>query len=335
MFNPFDVKKSHGVEVSPSIILFTVFFLLGIWFLFLIHNILLLLFLAFILMVALNPAVTKLEKKYRFPRSVAMVTVYLLVVFGGIGAIGLVIPPLVAELYLLVRTLNIPFIQEQIRNFTFSVSELNQLVGTVGSSLNVAFSLISSTFSSLFTVFTLMIMSFYLMLDRPHLHKKINWFTNDQRHIEKTKNFLDSLESQLGGWVRGQIILMVVIGIMTFVGLSLLSIPYALPLALMAGALEILPNLGPTISAVPAVIIAFIYLNPIMGGITILFYILVQQLENNLIVPKIMKDNADVNPLVAILSILIGFELVGVAGALLGVPGYIVLRAFYASWLKK
>lgn len=335
MLNPFYVKKSHGVEISPSIIVFSAFFLLGLWFLYAIHNILLLLFLAFIIMVALNPAVTKLEKKYKFPRPIAMITVYVLVVAVALATVGVIIPPLASELYQLVKTFNIPFIQDQIKHLTFSISELNQLAGTLGNSLNVAFTFVSSTFNGLFTIFTLIVMSFYLMLDRRHLHKKVTWFTNDQKQIEKTRLFIDSLEEQLGGWVRGQIILMFVIGVMTFVGLTLLSIPYALPLSILAGLLEILPNLGPTISAVPAVIIAFIYLNPVLGGITVLFYILVQQLENNLIVPKIMRDNADVNPLVAILSILIGFQLVGVTGALLGVPGYIVLRTFYSTWLRE
>lgn len=335
MFNPFYVKKNQEIDISPSIVIFTVFFLLGLWFLIYIHNILISLFLAFIIMVALNPAVTKLERKYKFPRMVAMVVVYTLAVIIGLAVIGLVIPPLAAELYQLLRTVNIPFIQEQLRTFTFSVAELNQLASTVGNSINVAFSLVSSTFSGLFAVFTLIIMSFYLMLDRHHLYKKITWFTNDKKQINNTKEFLDSLEHQLGGWVRGQIILMVLIGVFTFIGLSLLSIPYALPLAILAGFLEILPNLGPTIAAVPAVIIAFIYLNPVMGGITVLFYVLIQQLENNIIVPKIMKDNADVNPLVAILSILIGFKLLGVVGALLGVPGYIVIRSIYSTWWYK
>jgi predicted PurR-regulated permease PerM len=128
---------------------------------------------------------------------------------------------------------------------------------------------------------------------------------------------------------------MITIGVITYIGLSLLSIPYAIPLALAAGLLEILPNLGPTLAAVPAVAIAYFTTGPAMAGFIVLFYTIVQQLENNLIVPKIMKDNVDVNPLTTILVILIGFKVGSVLGALLAVPFYILVRSIYSLWLRE
>jgi predicted PurR-regulated permease PerM len=211
---------------------------------------------------------------------------------------------------------------------------VGNLIDRFGSSANTLYSIVSSTFSGVFTVFTIMVMSFYLMLDRRNLHLRIAWFTQRKEHLEQAKDFIDSLEYQLGGWVRGQIILMLVIGILTYIGLLLLGLPYALPLALLAASLEILPNLGPTLAAVPAVVIAYITAGPLMGLITLLFYILVQQFENNLLVPKIMKDNVDVSPLISIVSILIGLKLAGVIGALLAIPIYIILRTIYSTWVK-
>jgi predicted PurR-regulated permease PerM len=125
------------------------------------------------------------------------------------------------------------------------------------------------------------------------------------------------------------------VGIITYIGLTLLNIPYALPLALLAGLLEIVPNLGPTIAAVPAIAFAYISGGPVMAGFVTLFYVIVQQLENNLIVPKIMQQNADVNPLVSIIVMLVGLKLAGIPGVLLAVPSYIVVRALYSHWFHR
>ncbi|MBD3279782.1 MAG: AI-2E family transporter [Candidatus Pacebacteria bacterium] len=328
------LKPKHEVSVSPSTIIFSVFFLLTLYFLFYIHSILILLFLAFIVMVALNPAVTKLETRFKLSRLVSIILVYSLFLIVIFTLIAFLIPPLINQLYQLLKTINLPILQEEIRNFKLTLTNISNLVAKWGTSVNAVFSLIRTTFNSVFTFFTFLVMSFYLLLDRPHLYKKIAWFSKKKAHFKLSEKIIDDLELQLGGWVRGQIILMTLIGIIIFIGLTLLSVPYALPLALMAGMLEILPNLGPTLAAVPALVITYFAAGPIMTGVVALFYIIVQQLENNLIVPKVMKDNANVNPLVSITAILIGFEVYGVIGALLALPSYIVLRTLYSYWLR-
>lgn len=158
MINYFQSKTSQKIEISPSIVVFTVFFLLTLWFLFTIHNILMILFLAFIIMVALNPAVTKLERKYRFPRLVAMIIVYLFVITTFVGIIGIVIPPLASQLYQLLRTIDVPFLQDQLKSFSFNISEVNQLLSALGNSVGTVFSVVSSTFSGVLSLFTLIVM---------------------------------------------------------------------------------------------------------------------------------------------------------------------------------
>ncbi len=330
MANPFQFKNQ--VVIAPISIIFTVALLLGLYFFYSIREIVTLLFLAFILMVAVNPAVTFLQNRARFPRALATVVMFLIVLLALGILVGLVVPPLTQQLYQLVKVVNIPFVQREIANLNFTLSEIGNLAERVGSSLSVVLPIITSTFSGIFTFFTLIVMSVYLTLDRPNLHKKVGWFSRNPSHYALAKKFLDSLEEQLGSWVRGQITLMVVVGVITYIGLLLLSVPYALPLAVLAGLLEIIPNLGPTIAAVPAVILAYIALGPVMAGVVALFYIIVQQAENNIIVPKIMRDNVDVNPLIAITTILIGLKLGGVTGALLAVPVYIVVRTVYSMW---
>jgi len=325
--------NKHEVEVSPKIVVFTFFFLLLALFIFWIKDILILLFLAFIIMVALRPNVDRLHHRLRIPRPLSIVIVYLLTISGLLLLVSLIIPPLVSEIYNVVKNLNLPIWQEKILSLKFNLSEITGLIGQMGNSASFVLSLITSTFNGVFTAFTLIVLSFYLMLDRPYLHKKVLWVTKKEKYVSGTEYFLNSLEMQLGGWIRGQVILMLIIGVISYTGLTLLRIPYALPLAILAGLLEILPNLGPTVAAVPAIVIAFMALGPWMALATTFFYILVQQLENNLIVPKIMQKNADVNPLIAIVVILIGLKLGGVVGALLAVPIYITFRCSYRLYL--
>lgn len=326
----FNDKKTHAVVISPWSIIFTIFALFVVYFFYQVRFILTLLFLSFIIMTALNPWVSFLTRKFKVPRTISIVIVYFLVMAFFTGLIGLMIPPLGSQLIQLVKAINFPYFQEEIKKLTFGVSELSALASQVGNSVGILFTIISSTFAGLFTFFTLVVMSLYLTIDRPDLYKKIAWFSSDKEHMHIAKEFIDDLEIQLGGWVRGQVLLMLLIGFLTFLGLFLLNIPYALPLALLAGLLEIVPNLGPTIAAVPAVIFGYVTGGPVLAGVLLLFYIVVQQVENNIVVPKIMQESADVNPLISIVVILMGFEVGGVIGALLGIPIYIMFRSAYS-----
>jgi predicted PurR-regulated permease PerM len=336
------LSDKNKVVVAPSSIIFTTFFLLSLYLLFLVRDIVALLFISFLLMVAFNPVVTWLERRLKFSRGASILIVYVLAITFFVSLLSTILPPLsrevprlVGELYLLVKSLansDIPLVQQLAAGMNWNMGELGNVVGRVGSSV-VAF--LSSTVNGLLGFFTIIVFSYFLLLERPLLHKKAIWFTRNPGSLEQVKDFIDSLEFQLGGWVRSQFILMFLIGFITYIVLWLLNIPYALPLAILAGLLEILPNLGPTLAAMIAVPWAFISAGPVIGSITLVFYIVVQSLENYVFVPKILKDNVGINPLVSIVVILIGFKLVGVTGAFLAVPLYIVARAFYGLWYHK
>lgn len=326
-------KDKKYVEISPSIVIFTVAFLGTLYLLLMIKQILVLLFLAFIVMTALRPTVERLNRRLRIPRVISIVLVYVVTLASLVGLIVFVVPPFVTEINNFAKNIDFPFLQDRFKNIELTLSEWSSLINQFGNGAGLVWDVLASAFNILFAFFTVIVLSIYLMLDRPKLPNKLEWFTKNKAHLRKASEFLDSIEQQLGGWIRGQIILMVLIGVITYIGLSLLSMPYALPLAILAGLLEILPNLGPTISAVPAIAMGFLLVSPWMGLAILVFYVLVQQLENNLIVPKVMQANADVNPLVAIVTILAGLKLGGVIGALLAVPFYILLRSVYRLYL--
>ncbi len=329
----FNHKNKYYVEVSPSIAIFTVLFLLSLYFIYQIMPILVLLFMAFIIMLALKPAVNKIQKKIK-NRLVSIIIAYILVITAMISLFTFIVPPLIKQLYQLILSIDFPLLQEQLNKFEFTLIELSNLISTYSGSFNALLSLITSTFSGIFVGFTLFIMSFYLTLEHDKLYLKAGWFSKEPKHVKVVKEFLTSIEKQLGGWVRGQLILMTSIGSLTYLGMLIFGMPYALPLGLLAGLLEILPNLGPTIAAIPAVAIAYFYATPTATVLVLIFYILIQQFENNIIVPHVMQKNADVNPLIAIVAILSGFKLGGVIGALLAIPTYIVIRTIFSFWWK-
>jgi predicted PurR-regulated permease PerM len=329
-------KPSQTIAISPSIAVFTVGLLSILYLLYVVRNLLMLACLAIILMVALHPFVAFLEKRARLPRTVSTVVVYLSVIGLFVATFGFILPPVLSDLYSLIVTLNNnEYVREQLQNASLSVSEITVMIERFGRSVELLWSAISTTSSGIFGLFTLVMVSAFMTIDRPHLPRILRSLIHHDHYRQLIHEFIESVESQLGGWVRGQVILMVVIGVITYVGLSLLQVPYALPLAVLAGLLEILPNLGPTLAAIPAIAVAGLMVSPFMGGVTLIFYIVVQQLENSLIVPKIMRDNADVHPLVAMFAILAGFKLASVPGALLALPAYIVLRTLFRLWRRE
>ncbi len=329
------LNDDHSVSIHPSTIIFAVLFVLGLYFLFYIREIVVTLLCALILMSALNPGIKLMERKLKIPRAIGIFISYLLLILVVVLALLLIIPPLLTEIPNLMNSLSLPPMLMSLSNFKFSVSELSSLLNEAQNSIGAIYGIVSSTFQGIFGFFTVTVMSIYLLIDRDNLHKKIGWVNKDPHYLALAKELIDTIEISLGGWVRGQLFLMLTIGLFSFIGLSLLSIPYALPLALAAGFLEILPNLGPTLAAIPSVLVAYEAFGAPMAGFVVLFYMLIQVLENNLIVPKIMKDNVDVNPLTTIVMILTGLKVGGMLGAFLSVPIYIMLRTIYSLWQRE
>ena len=316
------------IEISHRTIIFTLLVLGAVWLFIQISAIVVTLFIALLLTTALNPVVDRLTQ-LKLPRGIAILIAYIALISLLSAGLTSIIAPLIDETTSLVNRLPDLFDQfgAWLASFGISgvdgglianqVSQLGQIPGNI-----VKF--VIFLFSNLIGVVTLLVITFYMLLERKNLDRYLLvLFGGDGERRAKT--FVDKLEASLGGWVRGELILMLIIGTLTFIGLKLLGIPYALPLAIIAGVLEILPNIGPIVSAVPAILVA-LTVSPVMGlGVAALYFV-IQQLENSLIAPKVMQKAAGVNPLVTIVSLAIGFQIAGAVGAILAVPLVIVSR---------
>ncbi|MDQ3810648.1 MAG: AI-2E family transporter, partial [Chloroflexota bacterium] len=127
------------------------------------------------------------------------------------------------------------------------------------------------------------------------------------------------VEEKLGGWVRGQLLLMLAIGVMSGAGYWALGLPNPLILAVLAALFEIVPLIGPILSSAPAVLVA-LSIDPVKALLVVGYALIIQQIENNVLVPRVMGRTVGISPLVVLVGILVGAALYGIPGAFLAVP---------------
>jgi len=288
------------VEITGKTILFTVAVILFLFFIRSLTDLFLNLFIAFILMSALKPVVDWFENK-KLPRPVASVFTIVFCLLAIFLVFYFVLPPLVTQ--------SVDFLVYLSRQFILVISQLDRQL-TVRDFINLpaltqqipSFTAIVSRafmgfFTNLFNLLTIFFFTLYFLLGI---------------------NQLDRLK-QLGLWVRAELVLMLIIGIFSYIGLTFLGVKYALPLAVIAGILEVFPIVGPVISAIPAFIVGATS-SWILGAATIVLYTLIQQLENNLIVPLVMKKAVGIPPLAVLISLIVGQKIAGFFGIVLAVP---------------
>lgn len=318
------------IEISHRTIIFTVLFLMLLGFLYFIRDIIFQFFVALLIMAILNPFVTKLSK-YKIPRAVSILVAYILTI-GIVGvALAGVVPPLVDQ-----TTSFVSGLPRYIENSGLSVIVAeqieNQLLTQLGNLPAQAAKTTISIFSNLLNIILVLAFAFYLLLLRGKQDTQLTAFFGKARS-KRVAIIIETLELKLGGWARGQLMLMFLVGVSTYVGLGLLGIPFALPLAILAGLLEIVPYVGPIFAAIPAVIIGF-GISPIIGFATTALVFLIQQLENYLLVPKVMEKSVGVSPIITLLSLTVGFKIASVVGAVVSIPVVISLQVFAKEFLR-
>ncbi len=310
------------IEISRRTIFFLLLLVGVLWFTFLIREIILQLLVATLLVFIFNPTVVKMAR-YKIPRALAVAIVYIFFIGLLIFALASVIPALIEQstnfansLPKYLDELNIPeFISEGVaREITSALGILPSHVLRIG----------VSVFSNALNVLAVLMFAFYLLLSRDKIYEKIGEIFEESKS-KKIEKILTEVETRLSSWARGQLILMIMVGLANYVGLTILGVPFAVPLALLHGLLEIIPNIGPFLGAIPSVIVGF-GISPVTGLAVTALAFLIQQIENYVFVPNIMKKSVGLSPIVTLLSLLIGFKIAGVAGIILSIPTVITFQ---------
>lgn len=320
----------NTLTIIKIILVFILFY-----FLFLVKDILVVLFISLILTSAIDPWVDYMQKK-KIPRAVGVLFIYLSVFLLIAISLSLIIPPISKQVNELI--INFPQIFEKIISGVSTFKEYSLKYGvldnvkeyfnSLSSSLQGAaggiFSTVSGIFGGIFTAFLVMVITFYMVVEENAV-KKIVWSLAPEKHQVHTMRLINKMQKMIGLWLRGQLILSLIIFVLIYVGLSALGlflgqkIEYALVLALIAGLTEFVPYLGPIFAAVPAIFLAFTQSPLLAVSVGVLYYV-IQLVENNLIVPSLMKKVVGLNPVVSIAVLLIGFKLAGIPGAVLSIP---------------
>lgn len=322
---------SRKIEISHKTIIFTVAFLALLWFLYFVRDIVLQLFVALILMSVLDPFIRKLSK-FKIPKAISVLITYIFI-FGLLGlAVATLLPPLIEQTTNLAN--NLPkYLQDLGVNNYANGEVLKQIVsqlGTVpGQIIKAGFSL----FGNILSILTVAIFSFYLLTVKDKFDNNLELLFGKEKSKD-ISNIVDTLENKLGGWARGQLFLMILVGVLSYIGFIVLGIPYALPLAMLSGLFEIIPFIGPILAAIPAIILGF-SISPFVGFASVALAFLIQQLENYVFVPKVMEKSAHISPIITLLSLAVGFRLAGIVGVVISIPVVIIVKTLLEVRFKK
>lgn len=309
--------------------------------LYLMREVLLLLYISGIFAIGFSPIVRWIERQRvlpigtRIPRWLAILILYVVILGAIAGVCALVFPPLLTQARafwdhlpaLLERgqafLIDRGFLQRQL-----SMQELLQRTpATGGDTIGRVIGAAWGFFGGLLGLLTILILTFYLLVEAESIRGSFMRLFPRGRRTQVAKASAEAT-LKVSAWLSGQLLLAAIIGSTAAIGLWLLGVPYFYVLALIAAIGEMIPVIGPIISAIPAIAVASSVSGQQALFVT-LFFLVQQQVENHVLVPKIMERQVGISPAVVIVALLIGGSLLGVMGAILAVPTAAILQVIY------
>lgn len=324
------MKEKVKVELSTLSVAKFFIVAMAIYFLFLIKDIIALLFVVFILAASLRPVVKNWERRTNRLTAVLLIFALIILLFSAI--FYLIIPPVVSQIRSLINAYpeyveKYGFLQNLIPSAKDGAANISPDFGKItGGVINFT----AGVLGGFITTISAMIMTIYLLLDE---NNSIGFLINlvPEHQQASVRNLSTKVSQKVGDWFRGQIILCLIIGVIVGFGLWVLGVPYALTLGVLAAVLEIIPTIGPIIAGGVAALIA-LQVSPLSSLLVVIFFIIINQLENSFLVPKIMQKAVGLSPIIVILAVLMGAKLLGVLGAVLAVPIAASIWVFIQEW---
>lgn len=329
-----------NLEISYSSIFKVIAAIAFVILLFYVQPVILTLFAAFVLSTVTNPIADWAENR-NLPRVISAPLIFLgVIVFVGF-IFYWIIPSLATELgylikhfpqYIAENTAKYPFLEQYKIRQNLDQAILSVLNYINDQALNIFFSTVS-VLSNLFYIFLAFAIAFYLTIEK-NLIKKYLRLLIDSGHHENLAVILDEIETKMGRWFAGQVLLSLVSSVIIYLGLTILGIPFAFPLAVLAAILRFVPFLGGMISDSTGIVIAFLS-SPVLGILAFLMYYILQQIEAYVLIPYVMNRTVGLNPIVVIVAVVSGGQLGGIAGALLALPITIIIVILVKKFVLK
>ncbi|GIK43435.1 MAG: hypothetical protein BroJett011_72680 [Chloroflexota bacterium] len=328
----------------------------GFWLLYHYRLVVFILFVAIVIGIAMRPAVAWMQRR-GVSAGVGAILVYLVLLALLIGFGFLVVPLLIDQIATISASL--PDYYESLRNLMInspsrpiwrlgqqlpaqlsSPSILpglnNEVVPPEGTDPMDTLVLQTLNYGSLigwgtFVTLATLLLGFYWILEGQRATRMILlWMPMSWR--DGARDIFDEIEIKVSSYIRGQTLLCLVIGVLSLVAYLLIGLPYALVLALIAGLMELVPWIGPVLGALPALLLA-LSIDPMLAVWVVVATLIIQQLENNVLVPRIMDESVGVNPIVTLLSIAAFGSLLGLLGAILAIPMAAIIQILLDRFL--
>jgi predicted PurR-regulated permease PerM len=302
-----------------------------------VRTVLMLVYVSGLLAIGLAPIVRAVERQKilpvgtrRFPRWVAILTLYVALLSVLVGVGFAVVPPLVAQAQALSRRIPDLFARAQqflmdrgLIDHELTMTEALQkapsgVLSSGGDAVATVIGAVMGLAGGVFGLLTILILTFYMLVESDTIFRRfVRLFPVEQRLRVATVS--SDISMKVSAWLGGQLLLGAIIGVTATVGLWLIGVPYFFVLGLIAGIGELIPMVGPLLSAIPAIVVA-LTVSPGLALATAVFFLAQQQFENHLLVPKLMERQVGVSAVTVIVALLIGGSLLGIVGALLAVP---------------
>ena len=320
-----------------------------LWAAYNVRTILLLLYISGLFAIGFSPIVRLIEKQKllpvsttRFPRWLAILVLYLVIIGALIGIGMLVIPPIAEQSQQLWSQKDVLFLRAQQflidRGVLSEPLTLQQLIARAplaqgGEAVGTVFGAVVGVLGGVFGFLTILIVTFYFLVEANRLRDvMLHLFPKESR--PRVAAASREIVGKVSAWLGGQLMLGAIIGITSAIGLWLLGIPFFYVLALISGVGEMIPIVGPILAAIPAVAVAAtVSFKKVL--LVIVFFIVQQQFENHVLVPKVMERQVGVSAVTVIVALLIGGNLFGIVGAILAVPTAAILQVVFAEISKQ
>jgi predicted PurR-regulated permease PerM len=348
------MKNLAEKQISINITSGAIFkaFIIGtlFWFLWVIRDLVLVLITSIIIASSINPIAQFISKKTKAPRAVSVLGIYAGVILFFIALFAIFLPPFISDIK--TTFYQIPFYLDElssdrigdlpgfdllvssIRNAEITEDVVGIFTGTFSGATFGFLTIASIFFGGALSFILIVVISFYLAVQKDGVGDFLRIVT-PLKHEKYILNLWERSQRKIGLWMQGQLILAVIVGVLTFMLLSVVGVPNAVMLAFIAMALELIPLFGPIIAAVPAIALALLNGGVTLGLITLCIFVVIQQFESHLLQPLVVKKIVGIPALVAIFAIIIGAKIAGFLGIIIAVPIAAVVMEFLSDVEKK
>jgi predicted PurR-regulated permease PerM len=312
------------------------------WALYIVRGPLLIVYVSGLFATGIAPLVQIIERqriraisRRRLPRAVAILVIYATVIGALTGLVMAIVPPMAAQLQEFWKTLPAHLEELQVRLVSWGLMSpdasfkelLQRLPANGGDVAGVVLATLGGVVGGIVGLISILLLTFYLLVEADDLLALfVRLFPREQR--AQVSEISAMAARKISAWLGGQALLGLIIGIASAVGFALMGVPYFFVLGVICAIGEMIPMVGPVLSAIPAIAAGFT-VSPSLGLGVGLYCLALQQVENHVLVPKVMGQTVGLSAVTVIISLAIGSELLGFAGALLAVPTAAIIQVLF------